>query len=84
VDCSSCTGSCRRAAVCTLLYGVSESGIASCLEDALWQVTKPAWVWYADLRVVAVGLFVFIALSLFQWRRRIQQSRALELAVPEE
>ncbi|CAE7347037.1 kidins220b [Symbiodinium sp. CCMP2592] len=84
VDCSGCTGSCRQAAVCTLLYGVSESGIAACLQDALWQVSKPAWVWYADLRVVAVCLFVFIVLSLFQWRRRIQQSRALELPAPHE
>eukprot|EP00439_Symbiodinium_sp_Y106_P038808 s702_g4.t1 len=84
VDCSGCTGSCRQAAVCTLLYGVSESGIAACLQDALWQVAKPAWVWYADRRVAAVCLFVFIVLSLFQWRRRIQQSRALELPAPHE
>ncbi|CAE7248466.1 unnamed protein product [Symbiodinium natans] len=79
IACADCSGPCRQAAVCTLLYGVSESSVASCLDKGLWQVAKKPWVWYADLRVVAVCLLIFIALSLFQWRRRLRQVEALRL-----
>ncbi|CAE7522323.1 SMPDL3B [Symbiodinium pilosum] len=77
--CGECNGSCRHLAVCTLLYGVSESSIESCLSDSLWKVAAKPWVWYADLRVVAVCLVIFIALSVFQWRRRVQQQRSRSL-----
>lgn len=83
VRCGSCVAECREQAVCTLLYGLSNSSLQRCVERKLWRIAAEESKVSMALQVllVAIAVLVFLLLTLRrQQRAATREAPMVEMA----